>query len=52
MLQVYFQALLRWGLWEEIVSDRDGTAGSDCVPGLLPAGAARDQSGPNGRIAI
>lgn len=24
VLQVYFQALLRWGLWEEIVSDHGG----------------------------
>ena len=33
------------------VRRRDGAAGSDCVPGLLRAGATRDQSGPNGRIA-
>jgi hypothetical protein len=24
VLQVYFQALLRWGLWEEIISDHGG----------------------------
>jgi len=24
VLQVYFQALLRWGLWEEIVPDHGG----------------------------
>jgi hypothetical protein len=24
LLHVYFQALLRWGLWEEVVSDHGG----------------------------
>jgi len=24
VLHVYFQALLRWGLWEELVSDHGG----------------------------
>jgi hypothetical protein len=33
------------------VRRRAGAADSDCVPGLLPAGATRDQSRPNGRIA-